>query len=309
MRALKEFVTNYLTGLLAFLLVLNIIIVLFGVMGIGLQELLQVPTYLMNVLQDPEHYLNHTSSNSAPTGSNRPMRNVAGLVSSPNIQLVCSDDSFASAASKVRPAVVNISCESIERSSQLSSSLEFDDPSQDLLNFGGIGSGIIVDPRGYILTCYHIVSKASNIYVTPFGSDIKRYKARIIASDASLNLAMLKINISDTMTAATIGDSAQMEVADMVLAIGSPFGLEQTVTHGIISDNKRDLQINGNIYREMMQTDVPINRGSSGGPLINISGEVIGINMAIYSTTGVYNGVSFAMPINQAKLLIAKTIQ
>ena len=99
-----------------------------------------------------------------------------------------------------------------------------------------------------------------------------------------------------------------MEAADVVLAIGSPFGLEQSVTHGIVSDNERDLLIGGKPYRAMMQTDVPINRGSSGGPLININGEVIAVNMAIYSTTGVYNGVSFAMPIDRAKPFLAKNV-
>ncbi len=306
MSRFKEFVVSYLTGLLAVLLVLNLIIVVFGLMGIGWQQMIQMPTYLMNALKNPSHYLSHETT---PDVTNRTIKSVSGVVTSPNIQLVCSDETFAAAVSKVRPGVVNISCESIVRAPDASGKPEFDDPAQDLLNFGGIGSGIIIDSRGYILTCYHIVSNASNIIVTPFGNEVKRYRARLIAKDESLNLAVLRINVSDELIAATLGDSSQMEVADVVLAIGSPFGLEQSVTHGIISDNQRDLLIGGRIYRRMMQTDVPINRGSSGGPLININGEVVGINMAIYSPTRVYSGVSFAMPVNQAKLLLAKTIQ
>jgi len=302
---IKEFVADYLTGFMSVLIVLNLIIVLFGLMGVGLEQMLQVPKYLMNFLKEPSHFLSHEVTSDR---SSRSIKRVSGLIASPNIKLVCSDETFAAAVSKVRPSVVNISCGSVERAPGTPGNIIFDDPAEDLLHLGGIGSGIIVDPGGYILTCYHTVSRASNITVTPFGSEVKSYRARVVAKDENLNLAILKINVSDELPAATLGDSSQMEVADVVLAIGSPFGLEQSVTHGIVSDNQRDLLIGGRVYREMMQTDVPINRGSSGGPLININGEVIGINMAIYSTTGVYNGVSFAMPINQAKLLLAKTI-
>ena len=305
MNRVRDFVANYLTGLLSFLLVLNLLIVLFSLMGVGLQEILQAPTYIANILSDPSHYLSHEN---IPDDTSRSIRKTAGVVSSSNIQLVSSDETFAVAVSKVRPAVVNISCDSIERTQDRSGNLLFDDPAQDLLNLGGIGSGIIIDSRGYILTCYHIVANASNIIVTPFGYEIRRYRAQLISKDESLNLAVLKINGSDELIEATLGDSSQMEVADVVLAIGSPFGLEQSVTHGIISDNQRDLLIGGRIYREMMQTDVPINRGSSGGPLINVNGEVIAINMAIYSPTGVYSGVNFAMPVNQAKPLLARII-
>jgi len=270
--------------------------------------MLDMPAYFMESLnlKEVSHFLSRWNTTSA---TSKPIRSTSGVTTSSNIQLVSSDETFAASASRVRPAVVNISCETIQRAPQVSGSLRFDDPAQDLLNLGGIGSGIIVDSRGYILTCYHIVSQASNIIVTPFGYEVRRYRARVIAKDESLNLAVLRIDTPYELPAVILGDSSQMEVADMVLAIGSPFGLEQSVTHGIISDNHRDIQIGGRVYRGMMQTDVPINRGSSGGPLININGEVVGINMAIYAPTGVYSGVSFALPINQAKVLVAKTIQ
>jgi len=302
----RGFFANYLTGLLSILLVLNVIIVIFALMGIGWRQMVEVPTYFMEALREPSNLLSRWNVTSA---TSKPIRSTSGLTTSSNIQLVSSDESFAAAVSRVRPAVVNISCETIQRAPAVSSSLRFDDPAQDLLNLGGIGSGIIVDSRGYILTCWHVVSQASNINVTPFGYEARRYSAYVIAKDESLNLAVLRINTPYELPAVTLGDSSQMEVADMVLAIGSPFGLEQSVTHGIISDNRRDVQIDGRVYRGMMQTDVPINRGSSGGPLININGEVVGINMAIYAPTGVYSGVSFALPINQAKPLAAKTIQ
>ena len=275
-------------------------------MGIGWRQMLDMPEYVMEGLQKPSQFLSRWSATSV---TSKPIRSAAGVTTSSNIQFVSSDESFAAAASRVRPAVVNISCETIQRAPAVSGSLRFDDPAQDLLHLGGIGSGIIFDSSGYILTCYHVVSQASNITVTPFGYEARRYSAHVIAKDESLNLAVLRINTPYELPAATLGDSSQMEVADMVLAIGSPFGLEQSVTHGIISDNHRDVQIDGRVYRGMMQTDVPINRGSSGGPLININGEVVGINMAIYAPTGVYSGVSFALPINQAKPLAAKIIR
>ena len=306
MERFRDFLARYLTVMLSFLLVLNLIFVLFGLMGIGLDQMLQVPKYLLEAVQEPSHFLSRSNTT---VGTGRPIRNTAGVIDSSNIKLVCSDETFPAAVSRVRPAVVNISCETIRPAPEVNGVLRFDDPVQDLYNMNGIGSGIIIDSRGFILTCYHIVSKASNITVIPFGYDVRRYPARLIAKDESLNLAILRINPNDELPAATLGDSSLMEVADIVLAIGSPFGLEQSVTHGIISDNKRDLLIGGNIYREMMQTDVPINRGSSGGPLININGEVIGINMAIYSPTGVYSGISFALPVNKAKMLVARTVQ
>ena len=306
MDRLKEFLGSYLTGFLSILLVLNVVIVLFGLMGIGWNKMLDVPAYLLETFGDATHFFSesHTSN-----GTNRLTKNIAGVVTSSDIQLVSSDETFAVAVSKVRPATVNISCENIRRAPASPGNIQFDDPSLDLSNLGGIGSGIIIAPGGYILTCYHIVSQSTNITVTPFGYEVKRYPARVIAKDEGLNLAVLRINAGYELPAVTLGDSSRMEVADVVLAIGSPFGLEQSVTHGIISDTSRDIMIDGKMYNGMMQTDVAINRGSSGGPLLNINGEVVGINMAIYAPTGVYSGVSFAMPVNKARVLLAKTIK
>jgi len=309
----KSFIASYLTGLLSILLVLNLFIVIFSLMGVSWQQIVAFPNFVMDVINDPSKYFTHDSHDSRElisddSTSNRQIRHVSGVISDSNIQLVCSDETFANAAANVRPSIVSISCKQIVPSGDSSDRLIFDDPAPDLQILGGIGSGIIIDSRGYILTCYHVIKNASDIYIIPFGYEEVRYKANIIARDENLNLAILKINANKALPAATIGDSSLIEVADIVLAIGSPFGLEQSVTHGIISDNKRDLLIKGKIYKEMIQTDAPINRGSSGGPLINVNGEIVGINMAIYSSTGVYNGISFALPVNQAKRLIAKYI-
>ena len=313
MNKTKSFIASYLTGLLSILLVLNLFIVIFSLMGVSWQQIVAFPNFVMDVINDPSKYFTHDSHESKDltsddSTSNRQIRHVSGVISDSNIQLVCSDETFAHAAANVRPSIVSISCKQIVPSGDSSGNLIFDDPAPDLQILGGIGSGIIIDSRGYILTCYHVIKNASDIYIIPFGYEEVRYKAIIIAKDENLNLAILKINANKPLPAATIGDSSLIEIADIVLAIGSPFGLEQSVTHGIISDNKRDLLIKGKIYKEMIQTDAPINRGSSGGPLINVNGEIVGINMAIYSSTGVYNGISFALPVNQAKRLIAKYI-
>ncbi len=114
-------------------------------------------------------------------------------------------------------------------------------------------------------------------------------------------MTILKLETDDIFTPSVMGDSDLVETGDLVLAIGSPFGMEQTVTSGIISGLRKTLTIEGVTYENMIQTDAPINRGSSGGPLVNIDGEVIGINTAIYAPTGVFSGTAFAMPINRIK--------
>ena len=304
---MKDFVASYLTGLLSILLVLNIIIVMFSMLGITWQQFLQFSNTVIDMVSDPSRYVVHENHQ---TYFDEPhdIRRTSGLIADPNIKLVCSDETFAMAASKVRSAVVSITCDHIQPTAS-SGNTEFDDPTPNLKILGGLGSGLIIDSRGYILTCYHIIAKATNIYVIPFGYVEKRYKADVIAIDENTNLAILRIQTPiQNFKEATLGDSSLMEIADMVLAIGNPFGLEQSVTHGIVSDNKRDLVINGRVFKEMIQTDAPINMGSSGGPLVNMNGEVIGINMAIYSPSNVYSGISFALPINQAKPLIARTV-
>jgi serine protease Do len=296
----KTLILSHFTTALSVLVVLNVVVILFILMGVGWQQISDVPARLLEKLKDPPKV---GGAVSAAAGTL-----TAGTISDPNLQMVCSDETFAAAVAKVRPAVVNITCDAIQTSPQVPGYLRFDDPAPDLATLGGIGSGIVVHSRGYILTCLHVVARASNIYVTPFGPEVQRYRAQVVAQDEALNLALLKIGVPYELPAATTGESAKMEVADVVLAIGSPFGLEQSVTHGIVSDNARDLVIDGRLYREMVQTDVAINRGSSGGPLINVNGEVVGINMAIYSTTGVYHGISFAMPIDRAKPFLARAI-
>jgi serine protease Do len=158
----------------------------------------------------------------------------------------------------------------------------------------GTGSGFILDPSGYILTNAHVVEGATNIYVTL--TDKREFKAKLIGSDPRTDVALVKIEAKD-LPKLPIGDSSKVRVGEWVLAIGSPFGLDNTVTAGIISAKGRETN---DSITPFIQTDVAINPGNSGGPLINTRGEVIGINSQIYSKSGGYMGISFAIPIDEA---------
>jgi len=168
----------------------------------------------------------------------------------------------------------------------------------------GLGSGVIIRPDGYILTNNHVVRDATALEVVL--SDDRKFEAKVIGTDERTDLAVLKITASG-LVAAPLGDSSKMEVGDWVIAVGSPFGLAQTVTAGIISATERTNQ-GITLYDNFIQTDAAINPGNSGGPLINLRGEVIGINTAIASRSGGYNGIGFAVPSNQANRVVGDII-
>jgi len=157
----------------------------------------------------------------------------------------------------------------------------------------GVGSGFIISADGYLLTNAHVVDGASDVYVTL--TDKRELKAKIIGSDTRTDVALLKIEASN-LPRLVMGDSDKIRAGEWVLAIGSPFGLESTVTAGIVSAKARDT----GDYLPLIQTDVAVNPGNSGGPLINMKGEVIGINSQIYSRSGGFMGISFAVPIDEA---------
>ena len=164
----------------------------------------------------------------------------------------------------------------------------------------GLGSGVIVRNDGYILTNNHVVAGASILEVEL--SDDRKFDAKVIGTDKGTDLALLKIEATG-LVAATFGSSESMEVGDWVIAIGSPFGLTQTVTTGIVSaKNRTDQGITA--YENFIQTDAAINPGNSGGPLLNLHGEVIGINTAIASRSGSYSGICFAVPSDTAKRVL-----
>jgi serine protease Do len=163
-----------------------------------------------------------------------------------------------------------------------------------------LGSGFIIDAEGYILTNNHVVENADEIIVR-LGSG-KEHKASIVGKDAKTDIALLRIDNAADLTAVTLGDSETLKVGEWVMAIGNPFGLDHTVTAGIVSAKGRFIGA-GN-YDDYIQTDAAINPGNSGGPLINLRGEVVGINSAIFSRTGGNIGIGFAVPINLAKELL-----
>jgi serine protease Do len=169
--------------------------------------------------------------------------------------------------------------------------------SQDLRE-RSLGSGVIVDSKGYIITNAHVVEKADRIRVKLMNDPATvTYDATVIGTDKETDLAVIKIDAKKSLPAAKMGNSESMTVGDWVLAIGSPFGLEETVTAGIVSARGRNI-VPQRQFQSFIQTDAAINPGNSGGPLVNMNGEVIGINTAIYTSGGGYQGVGFAMPSN-----------
>ena len=162
-----------------------------------------------------------------------------------------------------------------------------------------LGSGVIIEERGYVLTNWHVIEKASAISVTT--NDDKEYKAVLVGADRKSDLAVLKIESSETFKPVPLGDSDSILIGETVIAIGNPFGFSHTVTTGVISALHRSIRENDQLYEDFIQTDASINPGNSGGPLLNINGELVGINTAIY---GEAQGIGFAIPVNTARRIV-----
>lgn len=219
--------------------------------------------------------------------------------------------SFADLVEKLQPSVVNISTTRLpEDMEQMDDKLGIISPNPEIQHYFSphnpeyvsLGSGFIIDENGYIVTNNHVIDKAQEITVTL--ADERQFKAEIIGIDEKTDLALIKINNVDTLQSAQLGNSDNVRVGDWILAIGNPFGLGGSVTAGIVSAKSRD--IDAGSYDNFIQTDASINQGSSGGPMFNLQGEVIGINSAIYSTSGGSMGIGFAAPINLAKFVISE---
>jgi serine protease Do len=242
-------------------------------------------------------------------------------------------DSFADLAGKVSPAVVNIRIVKTIKEGPMTGIMPFpgqqqapdqEDPQGQMPDlheffrrfFGGqggpgggghprefkqraLGSGVIVDPKGYVITNNHVVAEADEIIVRLKGGD--EFPAKIIGRDPKTDLALIKVDTKHDLPFLPLGDSDKLRVGDWVLAVGNPFGLEHTVTAGIISAKGRI--IGAGPYDNFLQTDASINPGNSGGPLINLQGEVVGINTAI-APQG--QGIGFAIPVNTTKTIMAQ---
>jgi serine protease Do len=227
--------------------------------------------------------------------------------------------SFAEIARKVEPAVVNIDTKTNAPEIDVKTPPKSDkDKSDDnpILDYFrrqlpqrpsyAVGSGFIVDKSGYILTNQHVIDDANRITVRLESGE--EYIASVIGTDIETDLAVLKINAGKDLPFVRLGDSNSAAVGDWVLAIGSPFGLDQSVTAGIISQVGRTTPYASN-FQKFIQTDAAINRGNSGGPLVNMRGEVVGVNSQIATITGDYNGVGFALPSNEATYVYNQILQ
>ena len=218
--------------------------------------------------------------------------------------------SFSELARNLTPSVVNISTTQVAKSRPVVPFPEFKAPLEDFFGedfrdfFGGhqrefkrhnLGSGFIINREGYILTNNHVIENAEEIVVT-LANGNKEYQANVIGKDPKLDLALIKIEASEELPIAVIGDSDQLEIGEWVVAIGNPFGLGGTVTAGIVSAKGR--VIGAGPYDNFIQTDASINPGNSGGPLFNMKGEVVGINTAIIASG---QGIGFAIPVNMVK--------
>ena len=213
---------------------------------------------------------------------------------------------FSTLVDQAGPAVVNISVLKKVRTAGVNPDMDPNDPLFEFFRYfqipapqavpqQGVGSGFIISRDGHILTNSHVVADANEVIVKL--TDKREFKAKVIGIDRRTDVALIKID-GNGLPAVKIGDSSQAKVGEWVAAIGSPFGFESSVTAGIISAKARALPDEN--YVPFLQTDVAVNPGNSGGPLLNVNGEVIGINSQIYSRTGGYMGVSFAIPIEVA---------
>jgi serine protease Do len=231
---------------------------------------------------------------------------------------VMPNNQFVELAKKLEPTVVNIGTEYTPKARRRSGppAEEEDEEGMDLFRRffrnnppeGAVpprsfrrqatGSGFIVDKNGYILTNFHVVERADTIRVK-MPKDQTEYKAKLIGYDVETDLAVIKVDAGRSLIPARIGNSDSVQVGDWAIAIGSPFGLEATVTAGIVSATGRDID-GAQQFQRFIQTDAAINPGNSGGPLLNINGEVVGINTAIATQSGGYQGVGFALPVNTA---------
>ena len=200
--------------------------------------------------------------------------------------------SFADLAEKLLPSVVNISTTALNEDGT-------DDVAPETET---LGSGFIISKEGYIVTNQHVIDKAKVINVILFNNE--KLEAEIIGEDKQTDLAVLKITTETPLTPVTFGDSDSLRVGDWILAIGNPFGLGGSVTAVIVSAKSRDIESGS--YDNFIQTDAAINQGNSGGPMFNLKGEVIGVNSAIFSTTGESMGIGFATPSKMAEWVISQ---
>ncbi len=244
----------------------------------------------------------------------KPILSTQNLVLQSN--LIDLENAFVKVAEEVKPAVVNLSVEKKIKGRSFLPGFQFKmDPFFDdffdnfFKDFGereysqqSLGSGVIIDSKGYILTNNHVVTGADEIQVTL--RDGRKFKGKIVGTDPKTDLALIKVDAKDNLPSVRLGNSDEVKIGNWAIAIGNPFGLDHTMTVGVISAKGRSVGVAE--YEDLIQTDASINPGNSGGPLVNIRGEVIGINTAIVAGG---QGIGFAIPINMAQEIIGDLIE
>jgi Do/DeqQ family serine protease len=238
---------------------------------------------------------------------------VATVVEAPAGSEVHRPGSFADAAKKAVPAVVHIFTSQEVKGPRPPF---IDDPifrhffgdrfGEQSQRRSGLGSGVVVSPEGYILTNFHVIDGADEIEVAH--NDGRKYKARVVGSDPESDLAVLRIPADHKLPVIAFGSSDTLRVGDVVLAIGNPFGVGQTVTSGIVSALGRS-HLGINTFENFIQTDAAINPGNSGGALVDANGHLVGINTAIYSQSGGSMGIGFAIPVSLAKSVMEQIVK
>lgn len=255
------------------------------------------------------------ASCSGQTGLTRLASQPDGTTPTAEPRSVATQNSYADTVSRVSPAVVTI--RSTERTRAARQFPFMDDPTfreffgdrlpqQPPQRVQGVGSGVIVNSQGYILTNHHVVDGALEIKVEL--TDNRTFTAKLVGSDPPSDLAVLKVDATN-LPSLTLGNSDTVRVGDVVLAIGNPMGIGQTVTSGIISAKGRATGLSDGSFEDFLQTDAAINRGNSGGALINTSGELVGINSQILSPSGGNIGIGFAIPINMARAVMDQLLK
>ncbi len=241
-------------------------------------------------------------------------RSITPVVAADQRSLQDFSETFAAIAERVKPSVVLIRSKRVARTAQQ----RFFNPFEDFFGGGpppinpeprldrGVGSGVIVSEDGYILTNNHVVENSDEL--TVLLSDKRRAKAEIIGLDPRTDLAVIKVDF-DNLPVLSFGDSDKLRVGEWVMAIGNPFGLDHTVTAGIVSAKGRGNVLDRNSYENFIQTDAAINPGNSGGALVDLEGNLMGINTAIYSRTGGYTGIGFAVPANMARNIMTRLVK
>jgi serine protease Do len=250
----------------------------------------------------------------APSDKRQPAAKSPGQTIDARAVLQAMEEAFSAVADRVTPAVVNVS--TVPKRTPPGTT---DDPERFRDYFGeefydryfkrrpreeprASGSGVLVDPAGYILTNNHVIENAQDITVRL--SDSRKFPATLVGRDPKTDLAVLKVDAPGPLPTAELGDSERLRVGQWVIAIGNPFGLDRTVTVGIVSATARN-RVGVTTYENFIQTDASINPGNSGGPLLNLDGRVIGINTAIVAAG---QGIGFSIPINEAKVVMSQLI-